>query len=287
MRTLGASLATHIDGTAHTRCFMLRLDLADGTSLGITDHNKPLDFNLGDGSITYRADTGILASDVSLQTGMDADNFEVTGPIGDVVTLEAILGGRYNRARARLFQVNWADLGQGAIKLLAGNVSEVRPEGGRFVFEVRNDFDRLNQTVGDLIINNCKADHGDLLCGRVPESVVGTVTAVTDAMRFTVSYAGSHANEYFDAGTVTALTGDLAGTAPVEIHSWTVGGVIVLFMPLAEAPAIGDTFTVKRGCGKSRADCMARNNILNFRGFPEVPGSDQVLKATIPGQGED
>ncbi len=211
----------------------------------------------------------------------------MTGPIGDVVTLEAILGGRYNRARARLFQVNWTNLSQGAIKLLAGNVSEVRPEGGRFIFEIRNDFDRFNQTVGDTIVNNCNADHGDARCGRTPESVVGTVTAVTDAMRFTVSYTGSYADTYFDAGTVEALTGDLAGTAPVEIHSWTVGGAIVLFMPLAEAPQIGDTFDVIRGCGKSRADCMARNNILNFRGFSEVPGSDQVLKATIPGQGDD
>ncbi len=287
MRTLSAGLTAHLATNSHRRCSMLRLDLQDGTSLGVTDHNKPLDFDLGDGSITYRADTGILSSDVAQKSGMDADNFEVTGPIGRVVTLEAILGGRYNRARARLFQVNWADLASGAIKLLAGNVSEVRPEGGKFILEIRNDFDRFNQTVGDLIINNCNADHGDARCGRVPESVVGTVTAVTDAMRFTVSYTGSYADAYFDAGTVEALTGDLTGTARVEIHSWTVGGAIVLFMPLAEAPAIGDTFTVERGCGKSRADCMARNNIANFRGFPEVPGSDQILKATIPGQGDD
>jgi hypothetical protein len=30
---------------------------------------------------------------------------------------------------------------------------------------------------------------------------------------------------------------------------------------------------------------MARNNILNFRGYPEVPGTDQIFKPTIPGQG--
>ncbi len=287
MRTLGAGLLAHVQSDAHQRAYMMRLDLIDGTSLGVTDHDKPLIFDLGDGSITYRADTGILASDVAFKAGLDSNNYEVTGPIGDVVTLEAILGGRYNRARARLFQVNWGNLTQGAIKLMSGNVSEVRPESGRFIFEIRDDFDRLNQTVGDLIVNNCNADHGDARCGRTPESVVGTVTAVTDAMRFTVSYTGSYADAYLDAGTVEALTGDLTGTARVEVHSWTVGGAIVLFMPLAEAPAIGDTFTVERGCGKSRADCMARNNIANFRGFPEVPGSDQILKATIPGQGDD
>lgn len=267
---------------------MLLLELRDGTSIGVTDHDKDLNYNiLGSGTVTYQAGTGILTSDISLQTGLDADNYEVTGPIGELVTREALLGGRFNRARAYLFQVNWKKPSDGAIKLLAGNVSEARIEGGKFVFEIRSDCDRFNQVVGRLIVNNCDADHGDARCGRTPESVVGTVTAVTSDSQFTVSYTGSYANDYFNAGTVEALTGDLAGTDPVEIFDWTVGGAITLFAPLAEAPAIGDTFTVKRGCGKSRQDCIDRNNILNFRGFPEVPGSDQILRATIPGQGGD
>lgn len=287
MRTLSAGLTGHLATRSHTRCTMLRLDLRDGTSVGITDHNRDLAFDLGDGSITYQARTGIFASDVSLTASLDADNYEITGPIGETVTLEAILGGRFNRARARLFQVNHRNLSSGAIKLLIGSVSEVRPQGGKFVLEIRSDVDRFNQTVGRTIANNCDADHGDARCGRTPESVVGTVTAVTDAMRFTVSFSGSYANGYYDEGTVNFLTGDLAGTSPVEIFSWTAAGAINLFVPLAEAPAIGDTMTIKRGCGKARTDCMARSNILNFRGFPEVPGSDQVLRATIPGQGND
>lgn len=286
-RTLGGALVSHLATRSHTRCTMLRLDLRDGTSLGVTDHDQDLDFNLGDGSITYRADTGILASDITLTASLDADNYEVRGPIGDVVSIEAILGGRYNRATAKLFQVNHRSLGSGAIKLLKGTVAEARLEGGEFVLEVRSDTDRFNQVIGRNIVNNCDADHGDARCGRTPESVVGTVTSVTDAARFSVSFTGSYANGYFDMGTVEFLTGDLAGTAPVEIFSWTAAGAIVTFVPLAEAPQVGDTMNVIRGCGKSRADCMARNNILNFRGFPEVPGSDQVLRATIPGQGND
>jgi uncharacterized phage protein (TIGR02218 family) len=279
----------HLATRSHTRCTMLLLELRDGTSIGVTDHDKDISYDLGAGTVTYQAGTGILASDVSLQAGLDADNYEVTGPLkstGDF-TLERVVGGRFNRARAKLFQVNWKDTSLGAIKLLAGNVSEARVEGGRFVFEIRSDADRYNQTIGRLIVNNCDADYGDARCGATPESVVGTVTAVTDAMGFTVSFAGSYADDFFNGGTVEALTGGMAGTDPVEIFDWTSAGVITMFMPLVEAPAIGDTFTIKRGCGKSRADCMARNNILNFRGFPEVPGSDQIFRPTIPGQGND
>jgi uncharacterized phage protein (TIGR02218 family) len=287
MRTLTAGMAGHLTGTAHTRCDMLLLDLRDGTSIGITSHDSDLDYDIGDGTVTYDSGTGILASDVSQSCGLEANNYEVTGPLSDIVTLEAVAGGRFDRARARLFQVNWKNLGNGAIKIMAGSVAEARVEGGKFIFEIRDDFDLFNQTVGRLITNGCDADYGDARCGATPETVVGTVAAVTSAMQFTVSYAGSFANDYFNKGTVEALTGELAGTLPVEIEDWTVGGAITLFTPLVEAPAIGDTFTVKRGCGKSRADCMERNNILNFRGYPEVPGSDQALRMAIPGQGNE
>lgn len=266
---------------------MLLLTLRDGTEIGITDHDEDITYALdGGSSVIYDSGTGILSSDVATSCGMDSNNYEITGPIADVVTLDAVLGGRFNRARAKLFQLNWKNPSDGTIKVLAGTVTEARIEGGKFVMEIRDDFDFFNQTVGRLITNQCDADHGDARCGRVPESVVGTVTAVTDAMRFTVSYSPSYADDYFNKGTVEFLTGELAGTLPVEIEDWTTGGAISLFAPLVEAPAIGATATIKRGCGKSRADCMARNNIVNFRGYPEVPGSDQILRMPIPGQGD-
>lgn len=293
MRTLTAGMSGHLSGTAHTRCKMLLLDLNDGTSIGITDHDKDLNFDIGDGLVTYRADTGILASDVALSIGLDADNYEVRGPItDDVITLAGLLGGRYNRARARLFEVNWKALGSGAIKILAGNVSQARPEGGEFVFEIRSDADRFNQVVGRIITNTCDADFGDARCGATPTSVVGTVSAVTSAMVFGVAYVGSYANNFFNLGTVTGLTGANAGTV-MEIVDWSEPGGIELFNPLAVIPEIGDTFEIKDGCSKARMNsdptvptCMSHDNIINFRGFPEIPGSDQILRMPIPGAGD-
>ena len=285
-RTLSAGLTTHLAGRSHTRCNMLLLDLEDGSTVAITDHDNDLTYDIGDGDETYVSGTGILTSNVALSCGLDADNYEVTGPIGDTVTLEAVMGGRFNRAVARLFQVNWKDLTQGAIKLLKGTIAEARVVGGKFTFEIRSDVDRLNQTVGRTLANQCDADFADQVrCFATATEVVGTVTAVTDAMRFTVSFTGSYADDFFNKGTVTALTGDLAGTQPVEIYDWTSAGAITLFAPLVEAPGVGDTFTVRNGCGKSREDCMAHNAIVWFRGFPEIPGSDQVMKPAIPGQG--
>jgi len=283
-RTLGGPLTSHLATTTHTRARMLRLDLNDGTSIGVTTHDKPLLFDLGDGAILYSPDTGILPSSVSLSEGFDTDNYKVSGPIGDTVTRDAVIGGRFNRARARLFEVNWKSLGSGAIKLMAGNVGEASVDSGKFVLQIRSDLDRFNQTIGRTLSPYCDADLGDARCQATFVTIVGTVTAVTDAMRFTVSFTGSYANDFFNAGKVVFTSGALDGTAAVEVFDWSSGGATTLFMPLADVPEIGDTLNISQGCPKTRAACRDTfANIDNFRGFPEVPGSDQVLKAQIPG----
>jgi len=293
VRTLSAALATHLDGHSHTRCNMLLLDLKDGTSIGITDHDKDIDFDIGDGVETYDSGTGILTSNVLLSASLEADNYEITGPINDTFTLDGIVGGRFNRARARLFQVNWKSLSDGAIKLLAGTVSEARVEAGKFVIEIRSDMDFYNQTVGTVISNMCNADFGDARCQAVPTTVEGTVATVTDALHFTVVFSGTFADDFFNLGTVIGLTGANAGTT-MEILDWTALGAITLFAPLASTPEVGDTFTIKNGCSKLRKSddaslptCLSYDNVINFRGYPEVPGSDQVLRTALPGQGND
>lgn len=290
-KTISAGLAAHYAKRSHSRCRLALLVLRDGSSIGVTDHDQPINFDLiGEGEIEYKANTGATFSDIVLQIGLDADNCEIRIPLkgtGDF-TLERVAGGRLNRARTYLAEINWKTPADGALKQLAGNVSEVRIEGGEAVLEIRSDCDRYNQVIGRLITNNCDADFGDgVRCHATPVEIVGTVDAVADAMNFAVTFAGSYAADFFNGGTVEALTGDLAGTDPVEIFDWTAGGTITLFMPLVEAPAIGDTFTIKQGCPKNRAACMAFGQILNFRGFPETPGSDQIFRPTIPGQGND
>lgn len=121
MRLLSSALTTHIAGNAHTLARMVRIDRIDGTTLCFTDHNKPLTYNLGDGALTYMPDTGILPSALALVEGFDADNMEISGPIGDDVSLADIRGGRFNRARVRFFMVNWRDLTSAPTFVAAGN----------------------------------------------------------------------------------------------------------------------------------------------------------------------
>lgn len=284
MRTLGTALATHVAGDAHTLCAMLRIDLKDGTQLAFTDHDEPLTFDLGDGALAYQPDTGILPSDLSLSAGFTADDMEVSGPIGDVVTRTAVLGGRYDDATVRYFFVNWSDLSQGAAKLLKGYVALASVEGGTFKFTVHSEIAKFARSVGRVITGYCDADLGDARCGFALTADTETVTAVTDARTFQTTNGSTRANDYFNQGTVVFTTGALAGCRPVEVFDWSLAGDVSLWTDLPEPPAIGDTLELRRGCDKTRAMCRDTfDNVINFRGFPDVPGSDQVLRYPNPG----
>lgn len=294
-RTLTPAMEAHLAGGDLALVMMLRLDLVDGTTLALTTHNAPLAFDLGDGNATYYPNTGIIPSDVSLSAGLEADEVDVTGPVADAavnpwdVTRAAVIGGRFDDARGRLFMVNWEDLGAGAIKLMDAYVVKADVKGVEFSLTLHSQIGKLQQEIGRVITAYCDADFGDARCTVVPQTVVGTVTGATSDRAFTVSFAGTFANDFFERGTVQFLTGALAGTRKVEISSWSAAGAVTLFMPLAEVPEVGATLTITQGCfdpatraSKTRAACMHFSNIDNGRFFPDVPGSDQVLRYPVP-----
>ena len=289
-RSLSAGMIAHLAGSAHTRAVCLRLDLADGSVLAVTDHDRALSIDLGDGAVSYSPATGILPSDLATACGFSASDVEVRGPVTEtgLTTLAALLGGRFDDATARLFEVNWADLSHGVLRLLNGYVALVTVEGSQFRLTIHSEVSRFTQTIGRVISAYCDADFMDARCGYSEAALTATVSAVTDEREFSVTYSGTFINDYFNRGTVTFTGGALAGTRRVEIFDFASGGAgagaLALYAPLAQAPLVGDTLTIKRGCGKTRAACLAYGNVINFRGCPDVPGTDQVLKYPNGGQ---
>ena len=49
--------------------------------------------------------------------------------------------------------------------------------------------------------------------------------------------------------------------------------------------AVGDDFVVRAGCDKRLETCRDRfANVVNFRGFPHIPGQDTVIR--YPNRGD-
>lgn len=263
---------------------MLLFVLRDGTKYGITDHNKDITFSLPEasGSVTYSAGSGFKISNVQTSVGLEAGNYEVTGPIGDIVTLEQLLGGRWKGATAYLFEMNWKDT-SAAIDIMKGTVSVAGPVGGEFRFEVRDDRDRYGATVGHWVTNQCPRDF-DACCVNIAPETETTVQSVTSTLVFTVAAAITSAN--FVGGKVTFTDGPLAGTDPMDIFSVS-GSIITLFENLPDLPEVGNAVTLQEGCDGTIEVCRDRfDNAVNFRGFPAVRGN-KILQPAIPGQGND
>lgn len=282
-RTIPSAIAADLAAGTSTLSRCLRLDLRDGSSLGFTDHDGDMEIDLGDGSLVYSSSTGALPSSVSLSIGLEADNFELTGPLGDLVTREAVLGGRFDRARARLFDADWSSSPSDFVPLMAGKVAESRVEAGAFVLAVRSAADAFNQSIGRVLTPYCSHSFGEGQCQALPQTWTGAVSAATTDFAFSVSWDSPMPVEAnILNGLVSFDTGDLAGTLPVEVFDLTAG-VLGVYAPLAGIPAVSDTFTVTEGCDKLRTTCKVKGQILNFGGFPDLTGTDDYLKYPNPG----
>jgi uncharacterized phage protein (TIGR02218 family) len=278
-RVITGGLGAHLAGVEAFPADCLMVQRRDGTRVGFTSLDGPVVADLGEGDETYVA--GMTVTSLTLAVGLDASSVECRGPIGPVVTRAALLGGVWDDSEAWFFRASPS--ADGIAPLLHGMIREAPEDGEEFVFQVRGEADRLNQTIGALITPYCQTDFGSPECGYVIPTIDATVTDVTDGMRFSVSTADSYADGYFELGLADFTSGALAGDTAIEVFVWREDGSVELFEPMLDASAIGDTLTLCQGCAKTRAACMSYGNILNMRlAYPETPGSDQVLKAQVP-----
>ena len=87
-------------------------------------------------------------------------------------------------------------------------------------------------------------------------------------------------DEWFKAGHLRWVSGLNAGIA-MEVKSWSASTKeIVLFLEMPFDISVGDKFEVYPGCQKRiLEDCRDKfTNVENFRGEPNVPGTDQLLR---------
>jgi uncharacterized phage protein (TIGR02218 family) len=87
------------------------------------------------------------------------------------------------------------------------------------------------------------------------------------------------ASGWFTHGVLTWLSGANTGTKSAVKTDRPAGSVrrLMLWRSPGYAVATGDRFRMAAGCDKRADTCRAKfDNLLNFRGFPHIPGEDWV-----------
>lgn len=259
--------------TAWTTC--LKITRADGVTLGLTELDRVLTID----GLDYLSASGYTPTTHSSSDGLAVDNADVEGLLAAAgIEREEIRAGLYDLAEIELFIWDWQ--AGTRVKLIAsGNWGECTLHQGRFVAEFRSLAQKLQQTVGRLYTAACDAELGDARCrvNTAALAVSGTLTGQTSRMQV-VDTARAEADGAWRGGLLTFTTGANAGRAH-ELRASLATGHLTLLLPLAYDTAIGDAYTLAPGCDKSLETCRdVYANVDNFRGFPHVPGTLEVLR---------
>ena len=284
--TLAASLASGVT----TLCTCWIVTRADGLRLGFTDHDEDLTVD----GVICSAESGATGTSLEQATGLTADSLEIVGALTSGRLAEAELArGLFDGATVAVWRVDWSSPAD-RVLVLSGTVGEVSRGPTAFTAEVRGLADRLNQPRGRIYQRTCDALLGDSRC-RIDATALamrgsGTVARVQSARSVTASGLAGYVSRWFEAGRLVWTSGANAG-AVVEVRAHARLGPLAtldLWEPMPAPIVAGDAFRVVAGCDKSLASCRDKfANVLNFRGFPDLPGNDYAVAYAVQGADND
>ncbi|MEM1160511.1 MAG: DUF2163 domain-containing protein, partial [Pseudomonadota bacterium] len=227
-------------------------------------------------------------------TGLAADTHDVSGVLSsDRIDAADIERGLFNGAEVEVHLVDWTNP-ESRVLLSRGLIGEIRRGASTFEAEITGISDRLSQPVGRSYLHSCACRLGDTKCGvdlGAPDLAgSGSIAAAVDPQQFDVTGIEAFANGWFTGGVLTWTSGANAGLdGHVKAHLSTSGtSTLDLWLAPPMAVVSGDTFVVAAGCDKTGTTCAAKfNNLLNFRGFPHMPGDDQAASYPTSGGAHD
>jgi len=271
-KTITPELKAHWESSVRTIATCWLLVLKDGTRMGFTNHDEPIEWD-GD---TYDP-AGFTPTQFEQSSDLSVDGMDVQGFLDSEAITEAdIAAGRFDRADVYTFKINWADTSQGILKLPRGWIGEIKRSDRLFIAEVRSLTQALQQKIGREYVASCWANLGDSDCkvdlGAI--TVTGVVDTVASLYEFTDT-SRAEADDFFHYGLLTFTSGANSGRS-MEVKSFD-GQTFVLFEAMPEAISAGDEYEVYPGCNKTLATCRDKfANVANFRGFPHIPGADNM-----------
>ncbi|MDE4139508.1 MULTISPECIES: DUF2163 domain-containing protein [Rhodobacterales] len=270
----------HLATGVTTLCRAWGLTCRDGEFFGFTDHDCDLAFD----GMTFKAGSGLTARALQQATGLSVDNTEALGALSDTtLRAEDIEAGRFDAADMRCWLVNWQDLSLRWLQF-RGSIGELRRAGSAFEAELRGLSEALNRPLGRVYQKPCSAVLGDDTC-RFDLDLPGysetrLVECNEEGRLFYWKDLAGFEPDWFTRGRLTVLTGTAEGlwSAIKQDRSDATGRLIELWEPLRAPVAPGDLLRLDAGCDKRMETCRFKfNNLINFQGFPDIPGEDWVM----------
>lgn len=247
--------------------------------MGFTDHDRDLSFN----GVVFRAASGLTATQVESGVGLGAGSGEILGALqSDGLAESDLANGLYDGTSVEVWLVDWSEVDD-RLLLDVATIGEVKRSEFAFAAELRSLAHLFDQQRGDSFQSCCSADLGDARCtfdvttpgfrttGVVVAHIGGAIAA---------NLASAFDDDFFTGGRLSFTSGaDMGARTTIKSHRrFGATASFSLWTPLSGVIAPGDAIEVVAGCDKSAATCQRKfSNIVNFRGFPHMPGNDRVI----------
>ena len=275
-------LHAHLKTGTTTVCRAWDIRRSDGVVLGFTDHDRDLTFE----GIDYQANAALDGAELEKKLGLSPDNGAVSGALQSTAISERdLLDGRYDDAEIRAWLVNWEVVSQREI-IFAGFLGQIEISDGQFDVELRSFSDRLNLPLGRRYLMKCGTELGSVPCGvHLGDPAYSSLAIVKRVVGTTISVelSDTYVEGWFARGTA-----EIEGRKFRISEDKTDGSTRSLILPDIPRGALkdGDVFPIVAGCDKSTETCREKfSNLLNFQGFPFIPGEDSALATPKAGGG--
>lgn len=270
-------------------CQVWLLQRRDGEVFAFTSHDVPVKF-MGH---TFTPCASLNPSAVEAASDMAAvGNMELTGIIdAEGISEFDLYAGKFDDCRVDVWEIPWAGAFPHPIRLASGTTGSVSHGRDGFRGEVLGPGAKMQQqSVTQVVTAACRFTFGDSRCAKDlgPLTEAGAVSAVAASAPFRTFRAdaliGSGPEGYFGRGVVTWTTGANTGVRSEVKEYDPVTGTVVLWNLLPSPASPGDAFTISPGCTLAKdgdMGCVYWGNLINFGGFPDVPGDDATAETPI------
>lgn len=270
-------------------CQVWLLRRRDGVEFAFTSHDEPVRFM----GRWFSPCASLNPSAVEAASDMAAvGNMELSGIIdAEGITEFDLYAGKFDDCRVDVWEVPWFGAFPHPIRLASGTMGSVSHGRDGFKGEVLGPGAKMQQqSVTQVVTAACRFTFGDARCTKDlgPLTETATVAAVSASAPFRTFRAdaliGSGPEGYFSRGVVTWTSGPNEGVRSEVKEYDPATGTVVLWTLLPSPATAGDAFTISPGCTLAKdgdMGCVYWANLINFGGFPDVPGDDATSETPI------
>lgn len=275
MRTLPANLQTELDGITSAPTRLVKLTRKNGTIVRFCESQSTL---IVDGQ-TWTAVKGVRLSDITFELNRTTSTLDIEIAVEDGGTLDPddVRNGHYDYAEIIVYAASHLNPTYDLVEMWRGFFGQTEiNDRGLATIQAIDFLSKAREIPIEHYTPTCRADFGDARCKKdlAPLTLSRTITVISG---FNVTVSGASLSSTFRLGLMTPTTGEAVGES-FEIRTVT-GSVCKLYIPPRGKLTVGDAVSLTPGCDMTRSGtqgCVFWNNIVNFRGEPDVPGADAL-----------